>query len=718
VLLQALLMNAGQSDALEQVRIRRKAGYSFFDALIFFMAMACWDKTGSIKEFSRISHKGNLGRVLAGIAGRRDWPTDSSMSRLLKAVRPEDTEQFRQHILPLSYPGEFSKNPWVMTRDTHGQLWAVFDLDGIVSAFRQRALPQGDDLPEPDRWTDEVASPGYPGRKRGETQVSSHRLQQAGSSTWVGQESEAGNTVMSKAVEHAVTWLTQFCEQSGLDKDRILLRIDGAGGNTRCLGALAAAGIHFVVRWPYYEPLERPSVRAHLRGEVWSPVVSSASGPQRHAAELGKGRWLVGASQLPAPTRLVASRFTSAEEGKKRGAGHILGPAQYELYATDLDASGFPAEDVVNLYYGRATQENSFNQANKEKGMKRMLCKTNRHGQNLAQMVLMLMWNLETALGAKLLELPEQRPMQADRPPCQVRSFDDIPELQNVSAEKTEEAPSESTETKPRLAWIDTTGAPAAAVATEEGSTIPNSALIDVSPTAPLVDDKVIGVLRYALARRPGWSVSEEHGVRCPERITLRLRRQLSPDSNTTRLCFRAPARTCGYCPVRTACTSSTAANFRKELKLTVPVELPRLKGWPPRQRKPQRIHFTPARPPDATESNSDDVCEWLSPTRQEPGPWAVDGPAVVSADLRVAFARACEDTRVYVQLASPLAPRPKQPHHLVPTAAQRQRRRHTHKERHAWNALPAADLPNVVIMGAKSIKSLFECGFAPPTAA
>jgi hypothetical protein len=711
VLLRALVLCAGQSGALEKVRIRRKTGYSFYDALVFIMAMACWDTKGTIKEFSRVSHKDNLDRVLASIAGRRDWPTDSSMSRLLKSVRREDTEEFCRHILPLTQPGELTKSPWVMTRDAHGQLWAVFDLDGIVNAFRRRALPRGDDLPEPERWTDEVAAPGYPGRKRGETQVSSHRLQQAGSSAWVGQGSEPGNTVMSEAVAQAVSWLSNFCEQAGLDKEHVLLRIDGAGGNTRCVGALAAAGTHFVVRWAYCESLDRSAVRAHLRGEVWSPVVSSRSGPQRHAAELGEGRWLEGTNQLPAATRLVVSRFPSAEEGKKRGSGHIIGPAQYELYATDLDAGGFPAEDVVSLYYGRAAHENSFNQGNREKRLQRTFCKTNRHGQNLAQLILMLMWNLETALGAKILDLPEQRPPQASRPPRQVRSFDDIPELQEVDVE--EEATQVSVEQRVAKRDIDagdTTGT------VDKGSTSSGYGVTESSPAATVVTDETVDVLRAALAQRPGWSVSKERGVTCPQGTTLRLRRQPAATDRGTRLLFRAPRGICGRCPGRRDCTSSTLATFRKDLDVTVPSVLPPLKGWPP-ARPPGRRPGQRKRPAAAIVPGLEAEPDWCPPPRREPGPRAMDGPAVVSADLRVAFFRACEDIRVRVQLVA-LAPRPRQPHHLVPTAAQRQRRRHTHEERHAWNALPPHESPTVVMTEASAIERLLDRAFAAPAAA
>ncbi len=52
--------------------------------------------------------------------------------------------------------------------DRTGNGWVVFDIDGTREAARQRALPKTENLPAPFRRLDDVCSPGYTGRKRGE----------------------------------------------------------------------------------------------------------------------------------------------------------------------------------------------------------------------------------------------------------------------------------------------------------------------------------------------------------------------------------------------------------------------------------------------------------------------------------------------------------------------------------------------------------------------
>jgi len=52
--------------------------------------------------------------------------------------------------------------------DRQATRWTIFDIDGTKQAARQRALPQGPDLPAPQRRLSVVCAPGYMGRKRGE----------------------------------------------------------------------------------------------------------------------------------------------------------------------------------------------------------------------------------------------------------------------------------------------------------------------------------------------------------------------------------------------------------------------------------------------------------------------------------------------------------------------------------------------------------------------
>src|SRR5258707_14628957 len=77
--------------------------------------------------------------------------------------------------------------------DRLGTRWIVFDLDATRQAARQRALPQGPDLPPPQRRLSAVCAPGYMGRKRGEVVRTRTTLLQAHTHQWLFTCGAAGN---------------------------------------------------------------------------------------------------------------------------------------------------------------------------------------------------------------------------------------------------------------------------------------------------------------------------------------------------------------------------------------------------------------------------------------------------------------------------------------------------------------------------------------------
>ena len=181
-----------------------------------------------------------------------------------------------------------------------------------VTAFRQRALPAGDDLPRPRRR--EEAAAGYPGRKRGETQIRSSRLQQVGSSLWVGQSTVAGNATMSEAVAEACGWLSSWCLKHGVNTAQMLIRIDGAGGNAHCAEAVHNAGFKLLARSARYSILNGDAVHQYLQGDVFYEVPSSRAGPTKHAADLGPMPLTRGATTL---MRTIVTRFPSGHRRRK-----------------------------------------------------------------------------------------------------------------------------------------------------------------------------------------------------------------------------------------------------------------------------------------------------------------------------------------------------------------------------------------------------------------
>jgi hypothetical protein len=100
---------------------------------------------------------------------REKLPSRSALSRDLSSVSLEATETLRTLFLAdlLARPLDKERHTGTLV-DRAGNARVVFDLDGTREAARQRARPQAEELPAPQRRLKKVCAPGYTGRKRGE----------------------------------------------------------------------------------------------------------------------------------------------------------------------------------------------------------------------------------------------------------------------------------------------------------------------------------------------------------------------------------------------------------------------------------------------------------------------------------------------------------------------------------------------------------------------
>jgi hypothetical protein len=100
---------------------------------------------------------------------RNQLPSRSALSRFLAALTEAPVEALRTLFLDDLLARQLTPDKQTGGLvDRAGNTWIVFDIDGTREAARQRALPQGDDLPPAFRRLDDVCAPGYRGRKRGE----------------------------------------------------------------------------------------------------------------------------------------------------------------------------------------------------------------------------------------------------------------------------------------------------------------------------------------------------------------------------------------------------------------------------------------------------------------------------------------------------------------------------------------------------------------------
>jgi hypothetical protein len=124
--------------------------------------------------------------------GRARLPDRSTLSRFLAALDPATVEVLRtlfQEDLEARKACTSPAGLW----DRFGQQLVVVDVDATRQAARQRALPQVQSLPDAHRRFDQIAAPGYLGRKRGEGVRTGTTILQPHTHQWMGTYSGPGN---------------------------------------------------------------------------------------------------------------------------------------------------------------------------------------------------------------------------------------------------------------------------------------------------------------------------------------------------------------------------------------------------------------------------------------------------------------------------------------------------------------------------------------------
>jgi hypothetical protein len=180
--------------------------------------------------------------------GRTQVPHRSTLSRFLAAVDEPCVEalrsEFLQDALARPGPAEGVGGLW----DRQGHRWVVFDLDGTRQAARQRALPQGPDLPPPQRRLRAACAPGYTGRKRGEVVRTRTTLLQAHTHQWLGTFGNAGNADYRGELLRGLAVILAYQAKLGLPSGQALIRLDGQYGNGAIVADLLVAQIPWLMR--------------------------------------------------------------------------------------------------------------------------------------------------------------------------------------------------------------------------------------------------------------------------------------------------------------------------------------------------------------------------------------------------------------------------------------------------------------------------------------
>lgn len=508
----------------ELLRLQRKSGFQGLDLFVFFLALFASRIDGKIRGFAD-RWAGKRGTRIAALAGRKALASQSSVSRALTSVTDELAQAFASLLLREStLLGELLHQPAVQHADCLGQRWHVFDMDPTATGIRQRALPEGDDLPEAVRKSEEIAKPGYAGRKRGQGKVCRPTLMHRGARVYLDAHVEAGNSDWADAVQKGLDAVDDIATRCGLPIERCVYVTDGeSGGDVQSRLGLAS-NAHFVTRLAAYEPLDRPEVLEALQKVRWERVDDGCSGPVRWATEFGDKTFRTGAA------RLVISRFEN-RTGQRHGAGKLVEHFQYEVYATDLSADAFPAPELVTLYYARGGIENYFAIEDKDFELDHIYS-YNPAAQLLVTIIALFLHNLQIVLGVRARGgLP---PVSLPEVPREVEAVGDAEWV----ATEDDEAPGPEIEEPPMALEGD-----AAALR--------------------------LDALRRTVDSRTDLSFDGSR-VLCLAGHELQFQRESQRNDGTVVVRLRVRASVCRGCQHRASCTSSTNDAYQKELDVRI----------------------------------------------------------------------------------------------------------------------------------------------------
>jgi hypothetical protein len=378
------------SEISERVRFTRKR-FGTFEVIDFVVMLMGYAISGEPTLKAYYERLQPFSAAFMALFGRNQLPHRATLSRFLAALDEASVEALRsvflQDALARLGPEADVGGLW----DRQGNRWSVLDLDGTRQAARQRALPQGPDLPPPQRRLSEVCAPGSMGRKRGEVVRTRTTLLQAHTHQWLFTCGAAGNGDYRGELLRALTVIVAYQATLCLLPSQALVRLDGLYGNGAIVVDLIAAGVGFVMRGKDYALLDLPAVKARLALPADEQFTHPESGTCRNLFDCG---------DLPVTAQGHHCRVivaTHAATTAKAPIGVTRHAVVYELFFTALPALGFTAADVVKLYVHRGSFETVLSDEDREQDCDRWSSYTT-HGQEVWQILSQWIWNLRQEL--------------------------------------------------------------------------------------------------------------------------------------------------------------------------------------------------------------------------------------------------------------------------------------------------------------------------------
>ena len=178
-----VLSHVGILKAIQQRVQLARARFGHYDVIDFAVVLIGYALSGEPTLKAFYERLLPFADAFMALFGRDRLPDRSTLSRFLAALDQAAVEALRTLFQEdLSARKTFASPGGLW--DRLGQQFVVVDVDATRQAARQRALPHLKSLPGPHRRFDQVAAPGYLGRKRGEAVRTRTTILQAHTHQW------------------------------------------------------------------------------------------------------------------------------------------------------------------------------------------------------------------------------------------------------------------------------------------------------------------------------------------------------------------------------------------------------------------------------------------------------------------------------------------------------------------------------------------------------
>jgi hypothetical protein len=390
---QVLTHTAMLKEIQEQVRFARArmGTYELIDFVVVLIGYALSGEPALLSFYERLAP---FAEPFMALFGRNQLPHRSTLSRFLAALDQPTVEALRKLFQEDLVARKPFGSPGGMV-DRTGQPWWVVDVDGTRATARQHALPQTESLPSPHRRFDQVCTPGYQGRKRGEIVRTRTVVREKHTHQFLGTFGGPGNGDYRGELQQAIEVIKNYATKLGLSSASVLLRLDGLYGDAAPLIDVLTAGLGVIVRSRAYHLLDL---------EVVQRVLTHVPDHVSTHPESGMTRMLYDCASVPlTPTgpevRLVIATHPATDAAPAVGVERD--GTVYELFVSMLPRRAFTASDVLDLYVHRGSFEAVLADEDKEQEMDRWYSHT-PWGQEFAQVLAQWMWNFRLELGQQL----------------------------------------------------------------------------------------------------------------------------------------------------------------------------------------------------------------------------------------------------------------------------------------------------------------------------